>query len=157
MDKFPNSKKIDGFDDIRVILENIPCIGHGGCGVSAIAMFRWLISKGFPQVNLSFLMGYNQHNSYLNNSQAYANEVDLPNSCSHVALVIQYEDNDLILDYSKRLHVNSYLYSQIVDEEALISSLNTNPYEWNTEFDRQKYIPIIAKKLKINLSDIKLN
>ena len=154
MDKFPHSTKIEGFDKIRGFLSEIPNIGYGGCGVAALAMYRWLISQGFNKQYISFLMGYNRHNSYVNNSKAYADSTSLPNACSHVGLVIQYEDNDLILDCDKRLHINSYTYGQIVNDKGLLSSLNTNPDEWNDDFNRRKYIPIIENELKIDLSDV---
>lgn len=156
MDAFPDSQQIDGFEDIRFFLSDIPYIGHGGCGISALAMYRWLVKKGFNQHSLSFFMGYNRHSSYVNNSHAYANNEDLPNACSHVGLLIQYENGDLIIGCDNRIHINSYTYSQIVDENALISALNTNVKQWNWEFDRSKHVPEIEVELEIDLSDIEL-
>ena len=153
--KFPESKKIRGFENVRKYLSTIPNIACGGCGVAAIAMYRWLVMRGFNENSLSIIMGHNRVGSFLKNSEAYGTTKDLPFACTHVGLIIQYEKNDMVVDCMYRWYFNSYKYAQIVDESALISSLN-NLEDWNSDFDRGEYIPQIEKKLNINLSDIKI-
>ena len=151
-----SNKPIEEFEDVRNYLDTIPAISQGGCGISAIAMFRWLVNHKFSKDDINFVMGYKDLNEFADNSIAFCGDEDLPFACSHIGILIQYNDRDTIIDCNSRWFFSNYVQSQVVNENAMISSIN-QINQWNGCFNRKKYVPLIEKKLKINLRDIKLN
>ena len=60
-------KKIKKIKDVQDFLSEIPNINLGGCGVSALSMYRWL-EKNNELDNSKFIFLYNNQEHYLNNS-----------------------------------------------------------------------------------------
>lgn len=153
---FKNNKPIEDFEKVREYLSKIPAISQGGCGISAVAMFRWLVSNNFDENDINFVMGYKSLAEFADNSIAFCGDEDLPYACSHIGILIQYNNRDTIIDCKERWFFSNYIQSQVVNENAMVSSINQIG-QWNGCFDREKYVPKIEKKLKIDLKDIKLN
>ena len=139
------------FGQVRNYLDSIPDINFGGCGIAALAMYRWLKANGELTPETKFVY-YHSSKYHLDRNRAASNgDYKKAMSCNHVALyhegrkwdsegiVIRKEDLMLLID----------------DEETVIHSLNNNISEWNWSFDRDM-VPDIAENLGIDLSDVKL-
>ena len=152
-DKFPDTFPKKEFEEMRAKLNKIPNIGMGGCGVAALTMYRWLKANDYNMHNVRFVMGYsNTSTSFKRNFSSYLNDDELICSCSHMGIIIQDTDFDITIDQSCRWYFDSYQHVHVVSEEYIMGAINgTN---WNSDFDRKKYIPIIEKDLGINLSDV---
>lgn len=149
---------------IRKILDDIPYINEGGCGVAALAMYRWLEKKELLD-NPKFIYGYKYtgHAGYINNSLILKDNVlpekcacldyPYPQSASHVAL----ENAGLIFCTEKYYdsYEDLYKYYNVIDNvDYVVQTLNDGILTWNSYFNRSKYIPEIENKLGISLSDI---
>lgn len=153
-DKFPDKFPKEEFDAMRKVLADIPNIGMGGCGISALAMYRWLQKRGYNMRNVKFVMGYSRESeAFKTNFNTYINEDRLSAACTHMGLLIQDTDFDLTVDAFSRWYFNSYQHVQIVSEEYILGALNGT--KWNRNFDRATCIPMIEDKLDILLLSIK--
>ena len=121
-------------------LNGIPYINSGGCGISALALARY-IHKDNPNIKLKFgFMG--DYGKDENGNR------DAP---CHVVLMwnghrIDTEGIDSPLSYV-------WYLSETVSESDLVASL-ANVGSWNSSFDRERELPVIAERLGIDLSDV---
>jgi hypothetical protein len=142
--------------DVKEFLNDVDNINSGGCGVAALAMYRWMEKNNMLKGNETFTFLYvsNDDFFYDNNEKYFKGKEQLIIAPAHVVLNIDgtYVDstrrsNNLLEYRYPRKHVN-------VTEEELIKSLN-NPY-WNDSFERNCEVPFIADELGIDLSDVDL-
>lgn len=143
------------FDSVLAYLSSINHVNQGGCGIAALAMYRWLELNKLLAADTAFVYLYRDYDKglYENNRQYIENGEGEINSCNHAVL---FHRGDYI-DCSGILcgeFLSEYPFKQVVDEEILIESLNTD--NWNCMFDRHNAIPFIEKKFKISLSDVSL-
>jgi hypothetical protein len=143
---------IERLDDVLDTLSNITFINQGGCGISALSIYRWLGKNELLKGDEHFVYFYTtDDNTYETNEKYLKNDSDYISSASHIGIYIDgnvYDCNGLIKSnrYTKK-HTN-------IKEDVLIKSIN-NIECWNDMFYREKNIPYIEKKLKISLNDIK--
>lgn len=152
--------KITTLHKVLVYLSKIPSINCGGCGISALAIYRWLEKENLliknPKVkkhNTRFVFLYENTCKYIyhNNKIAIKNldaDAIAPN---HAVL---FHDGDYI-DAKGIVDVSSYKWIQNISNEEFIVRANNNLEYWNSEFDRNNYLKAIENRLEIDLSDIK--
>ena len=59
------------FDEVLNFLSNIPSINCGGCGISALAMYRWLKKHGKTTEETAFYYLENDYERHNNNKGYY--------------------------------------------------------------------------------------
>ena len=143
------------FEEMREFLNSIPSINSGGCGVAALAMYRWIEKNMLEyKVDVIFHMFHREKNQYKNNKKLiktnqYCNDLVAP---SHIG--IQIKNVTPVLDSEKTLDKHSYVFViKTNSEDVLINALN-NVDTWNPMFNRKKRVPLIEKRLGIDLSDV---
>jgi hypothetical protein len=150
-------KEIKTLADVRQFLAKIPYLHEGGCGVSAIAMYRWL-QKYTKNPKVRFVLCYAKGSkSFFNkNSRFLAGATDTPTACSHAGIYYSDPKTKLTAPIDARgyLPINSYEYTQIFKSVKPMLAMVKAKDEWYEKFDREKWIPIIEKKLKIKLKDV---
>jgi len=133
-------------------LNQIDCINSGGCGIAAIAIYKFLEKNNLLNKKTQILYTYNLwHNSiYKNNLKNKANNkvLDAP---THV--VIKYRKKYIDSNGIKIKLYPKKLYHEVTLED-LIKCIK-NPFKWNMEFDRTIEIPKIEKIFNISLKEIK--
>ena len=143
------------FEEMREFLNSIPSINSGGCGVAALAMYRW-VEKNMPdyKADVIFHMFHRSKDHYTNNKKLiktnqFCNDLVAP---SHIG--IQIKNVTPVLDSEKSLKKD--LYGFVIktnSEDVLINALN-NVDTWNPMFNRKKRVPRIEQHLGIDLSDV---
>lgn len=131
-------------------LNRIPYINFGGCGISALAIYKWLEKRDQLKEDTRIVYYYNDENDYKTNyrlaktRRKYKSE--LPLAPSHAVL---WHDGKYIDSAGEN---NEYFnYEQYIkNPEFVLQSIN-NKGDWNWTFDRCN-IPKIESGL-----DIKLN
>lgn len=149
--------KLKNFDDVREFLNRIPCINSGGCGISALTMYRW-VKKNMPEHKrrITFYFFHKDVYDYQNNitlikTKKYRNnKIYVP---SHIGIKIKNVtskviDSDGIVDSNRFGFV-----IKTKSEQVLINALK-NFKSWNFLFERNKSISLIEKHLDIDLSDV---
>lgn len=142
------------FEERLYRLNEINNINAGGCGVAAVAIYRFLTQNGLYSKYLSFAFAYKGWDAslYESNLNKHNNgnydELEVP---SHVVLKFK---NKFFIDSNGYDTDPQYdLFHDVSHDEVLI---NVNHSGWNWIFDRRKEIPKIEKILNVNLSDIDL-
>lgn len=136
-------------------LNSIPYINRGGCGISALAIYRWCKKNGIEVSDRPFVVVCaDEWELEHNNSACEAgdvNEIWIP----HVTIEIDGElydseglDGDMLTEY------RPYRQDYQLNEEELLTIINQP--NWNSTFNRRKYRDIIAYGLGIDLSDVSL-
>jgi len=142
--------------DVQKMLNNIPNINSGGCGIASLAMYRWLKKNNKLNKNTKFIyLHHNMDYNYYSNKKALnADNTVIPGSCEHVLLYHRgyYRDSK---SSKKILNKPSYKILETTNENFILQSVN-NVFDWNHKFDRKK-IKGIEKTLDINLSDVKID
>ncbi len=134
--------------DVQEYLETIPSINRGGCGISALAIFRWLKLNN-ENDDTKFVFLYNQKSDYLNNKKVLKGQDGNPSVPGHCCLL--YDGK--FIDSAGKYDISNYSWLQIIDEEEFITKSLNEQDSWNHSFDRE-YIKQIEAKLKIDLSDV---
>lgn len=152
IDKLDNlfCRKIKDFSDVQKYLRAITNIHRGGCGVSALAMFRWLKNNNKLE-DTRFVYLYDDKEAYLNNNRILRNHEGIPKGAMHVVLLHEGKFIDCYGDVNIANHGE---WVQIIDEVEFIEKSVSNRKGWNQTFGREN-IEKIENKLEIDLSDIK--
>jgi hypothetical protein len=129
----------------RQLLNGIPNINVGGCGISALAMIK-NIQKEFeftPEIYFSY-GSYDKCLFQNNKKYLQENNYSKCEAPGHVLLKIngKYFDSGKIIDNPTRP-----LY-HIVPYEMLMDTIK-NEDSWNSMFNRKKWAPYIEKELNI--------
>lgn len=141
--------KLTTLEQVQEYLNSIDNINVGGCGISALSIYRWLREHGKMTELPKFVFIYNRETGYLNNSLVLKNNEGKPVAPTHCGLL----DRGKFIDSEGQCHIGEYSWVQIIDEEEFIKR-SIKEGKWNTSFDRDN-IKKIEKKLEIDLSDIK--
>jgi hypothetical protein len=142
------------FSDVQKNLKSIITIHLGGCGISAIAMYRWLKKNNQLPTDTKFVF-FSDKFDYQHNYRCLKNNKGTPNSCYHIGLYYKKKYIDCKGMIDKKSVNFSLKKLKIKDESFVISALN-NIYQWNTAFKREKHIPEIEEQLNVDLSDINI-
>ena len=148
---FNNSEPNEEFEDVREFLSNIDSINCGGCGLSALVMYRWLKKYDKLQEDTKIIFLDNDEDNYKNNKYRISNKQDWLSAPSHIVMFM----NGFYYDCENIQHNVELRYDYIleVEEENLLNSLN-NLTSWNVAFDRNEAISVIESNLHIDLSDV---
>ena len=135
---------------VQKFLSKIPDINEGGCGISALSIYRWL-KKNEKEDNNKFIFLYRgcDEKEYLNNRKALRDNKQRAVAPLHCCIL--YEGK--FIDCDGGIDIGKYNWVQIIDEEEFIKKAINNIGTWNDCFNR-KHIGKIEKKLNIDLSDI---
>jgi len=146
--------EIKTIKDVQHVLQRVPKIHAGGCGVAALAISRW-ICKSNMRASTVFVFGHRDRETYDQNHKAEMNSNNKPGSASHIGVIIYdyYNDKQMIIDANGTYDMTSYYYlNTIGNADFMLRSINQIG-EWNDSFDR-RHVERIAKELDIDLSDI---
>lgn len=150
--------KLKNFEEVRRFLDAVPYINSGGCGVAALAMYRW-IKTNMPEYKDKVVFhffhrdsdSYRHNKRLIKNNQYNDNNIQIP---SHIAIEIKGITGKTPVDSNSAVSIHRYGYVvKIKSEDVLIKAIN-NFRSWNFFFYRKDNVPLIARKLKIDLSDI---
>lgn len=145
-------KKPKSFAEVRRYLSNVPAINCGGCGVAALAMYKWLKKNDKLHDDFKFVACYSngQSDVYENNMRVLRDREGKAIAVSHLAIY----HGSKIIDCSSPVYLPEYQLLQFFEPEWFIVNMIKNKRTWNDWFDR-RVIPDIEKDLDIDLSDIK--
>lgn len=145
------------FTDACEFLDNIENINYGGCGVAALALYRWLQkNESIDGVKIVFCYsGYEQDTLENNRSKLDEGDINLL-APSHVMLY----RSGRYFDSEGGLELPRYPLLQFIELSVLLATINEPNGEhyldgWNETFDREA-IPVIEKGLDVDLSDIEV-
>lgn len=140
--------------DVLNFLDSIEAINSGGCGVSALAIYRWC-KKHRVKVDASpfvILTTYGdewdiRHNSEIIQNGEHLDKLEITHLVIEVGTKLTDSTGEPDLEY--------YCYRQPeqLNESQLLEALDC---EWNRQFDRRENIPLIEQALGIDLSDVSL-
>jgi hypothetical protein len=146
-------EEIETFEDVRKFLNSIEDINCGGCGVSALSMYRWLKKHNqLDDTKIVLMYDSCEKQEYLNNKKVLRQKDGVPIAPSHCCIC---QDGEFV-DSTDKLKIAEYKWFQIINEEDFLRKVIVEGQYWNSMFDR-KNIKIIEDKLEIDLSDIKIN
>ena len=148
--KETKDNKVSTFEEVQNYLSVIPYINYGGCGISALAMYRWLKKHNqLKHTKFVYLYCKNSEETYVRNQKTLKGELNNPLAPSHVILLHDGKQIDIEFESD-----TVYYFRHVVeDERFLIKTINTLE-SWNADFNRKVYVRMIEKKLGIDLSDI---
>jgi len=143
------------FEKMREFLNTIPSINSGGCGVAALAMYRW-VEKYMPEYKADVIihMFHRKKDHYSSNrklikNNSFCNDLLAP---SHIG--IEIKKMTPVLDCERTLKKEQYGFViKTNSEDVLINAIN-NVDTWNPMFNRKKRVPLIEEELDIDLSDV---
>jgi hypothetical protein len=143
--------KQQSLSEVLGFLNSIPNINKGGCGVSALALYRW--SKQRESVSKRpFVFLYREDDALdadKNDSYFFNGDLDSAFVPAHIAVELfdgTYDSSGPdVLEWGLQQEYK-------LNESELIQILNKDG--WNEWFRREKYIPVIEQELGIDLSDV---
>jgi len=144
------------FKKVREALDSIDNINYGGCGISALSMYRWLKDNNKLSGDESFTFLYagwdytfTENEAILNtNSNNCGNKLK---AASHIMLFHKGKLYDSEGKTVQSKYINKH---EKISVETLLETINYS--HWNSSFDREESIPLIEEQLGIDLSDIEL-
>jgi hypothetical protein len=150
---------MDTLIKVRQILDNIDDINCGGCGVAALAIYRWLKKNNllFGGEEIVFLYCWEDSvfkcNDKVFKGEREPAELEAP---SHIVLNIEgtfidstFRTNETLTERYQAKHLG-------VTEDILLKTIN-NIGSWNDMFEREYNVPFIESSLGINLKDVILS
>lgn len=142
--------KIKTFSGVQKFLRKIPNIHCGGCGVSALAMYRWLKKENLLQ-STKFVFLYHNKTTYHNNSKEMETRSGTILAPSHCILL----HDGRFVDATGNVDLKRWgPYVQIIDAEDFVEESLYDGDNWNECFIREDAIPYIEENLNIDLSDV---
>lgn len=148
--KETKDNNVSTFEQVQEYLSVIPYINYGGCGVSALAMYRWLKKNNqLKHTKFVYLYCKNSEDTYIKNQQVLKDELNNPLAPSHIVLL--HNDKEIDVEFES---TTVYYFKHIVEEERFVVKTVNTLESWNPDFNRKVYVRLIEKKLGIDLSDI---
>lgn len=143
--------KPETFQEVREFLSSFHAIHGGGCGIAALAMYRWLYKHNKVPDHFKFVACYEKHqgDEYVNNMKVLRTGDGKAVACSHVAI---YYDS-IVIDCREDVCLHRYDLIQFIGPTWFIVNMVNNVRTWNSWFDRDN-IHIIEEVLDISLSDM---
>ncbi len=144
--------------EITQFLNTISHIEDGGCGIAALATYRWLVKNNKHKgVKIVYLYEDDSEECANINCEVIAskNPRRQPVCPCHVALLRNGRFIDNKGFRSEADIFDGYIEYHEVTTEFLIKTLNRVRI-WNDSFNRKKGIAILQQALEVDLSDIKL-
>lgn len=138
-------------EQVQEYLRSVPFLNYGGCGIAAIAIYRW-IKKNNPELieGIKFCYSYGSHRDI--EGEILTHETgEILTAPSHAQL---FDGDNYIDSDGHHIFPNDEDLVYLNLEEEVVDSIN-HGYGWNDMFDRNNVVNI-AEKLNINLKDIVL-
>ena len=140
--------------DLNQVLEflnEIPCINQGGCGISALAVYRWLKKNNSLSDDFAILyLHYWETSDMVLNNNFLSGESKKATSCSHA--IFRY--NGVLYDSNGIHEVDVATTNHVVipskDVERFMKSSLADS-RWNSMFSREQAIPLININLEVDL------
>lgn len=136
-------------------LDKIPKIDYGGCGISALAIYK-TIKRYYPKVDIKIVLCYPVYDDdgLLKDFEKDLSNLEQGNLagiefCDHI--VIKYKN--FYLDRTGivlREYINCSEKVEINLQE-LETMLKTS--KWCSSFDRKRFVPVIAENLNLRMDD----
>lgn len=151
-------KHLKTLDGVQNWLNDIDDINAGGCGISALSIYRWLKNNNKLVGDESFTYLYNNKDYfYLENSRVLRTKFTIRrkrklNSCSHIMLFHNGKNIDSKGEYIPSRYTERHIG---ITEKQLIESINFGG--WNCSFERDYNVPNIEVGLQVDLSDVNIN
>jgi hypothetical protein len=137
---------------VENFISKIPYINAGGCGIAALAMYRWIENNKPELLNKTEILFI-----YRDDEEDYKTNCELLQTNKTVLKVPSH----VVIKVKKKLYNNMHwrtYQEHTVTLKHLINTINnTKKCNWNTMFHRDPNTSIISKKLNVNLNDVKLN
>ncbi|MFA5207385.1 MAG: hypothetical protein WC428_01895 [Candidatus Paceibacterota bacterium] len=146
------TKGLQTFEEVRNYLNNIDSINRGGCGISALSMYRWLKKHGQTTEHTAFYFLDNDSSNHENNQEYFTNKEVVLRASSHIVLL----HNDQTIDSTGFHSINDYDYNFLEKSEEYLLAMINNVWTWNYKFERKAHVKNIAKTLGINLTDVQI-
>lgn len=143
---------------ILASLDSIPYLNWGGCGVAALAIYRWCKKNGVEVSDRPFVFLWREDDEWevQHNDELLENgELDRVEAPAHVAIELfdgLYDSEGCECSDLLRLLP---LYQEYKLNEAELLAVVNNIGEWNSTFSRSKNIGKIELALSIDLSDVR--
>jgi hypothetical protein len=137
--------------DVQQFLNSIPNINCGGCGISALAMYRWLKKNDrLKDEKAKFIFCYKSYNEdkFLNNEEVLKKGEGNIKAPTHV--VIHFKKR--YIDSEGTVDIREYKHRQHIEDEDFMVKTN-NSSGWNEMFNRC-HLENIQGFLGIDMSDI---
>jgi hypothetical protein len=149
------TKKVTDISDVQEALDIIPNINHGGCGIAALALARW-IKKNKPYFKVHFILAYDNRKEFKNNTDVICNiEKTRAVAVAHAGVVIELNRGGApcIVDSKGAFPITRYECTHTFADEAIMVKAINEGNNWNPEFNRAN-VYIIEQVLEIDLSDV---
>ena len=147
---------MDNLTQVQEFLSEIYTINWGGCGISALAMYRWLKDNNklvgderFVYLYVLSDTNYHTNESVLAKIKFNPRRKKKLGSASHVMLYHNGQLHDSNGSFVPDRYIRKHDH---ISEKHLIESLNFG--SWNCDFERETYIPSISTVLNVDLSDV---
>jgi len=148
-----NLVKLLDKNNVREYLNSIPYINRGGCGIAALAMYRWLEKQNVDTTKIKIHILEMHFETTIDNNKKYLETNEgYPEPPSHIGLKI----GNKTIDTEDTVDMHRYQYHMVTDQIQLLITMINMVRKWNPMFDRER-IPEIADRLGIDLSDININ
>jgi hypothetical protein len=145
-------KKFNDLNEVLDFLDEIPRINAGGCGISALSVYKWLKANDKLSEDFAILyLHYWEESDYETNSKFIKGTTDRAVACSHA--IFRY--NGKTYDSSGRVKPRMGIVGHVEItpehiERFMKASLASE--DWNPAFSRAAYVPYIETALGIDLT-----
>ena len=143
---------LEAFARKAKVISKIRNLNCGGCGVAALAMYRYLTANG---IRVEIYAGYRDYLCYEHSRdiKRIRNGLDPLYVPNHIYLKVgaKLYDSDM---NSKELNAD-FVHSAKINERMLLTLLNESS-NWNHAFDRKSHINFIEAVFEVDLSDVKV-
>jgi len=141
-------------ETVQNILDSIDCINYGGCGISALAMFRWLQKNDKLSGDESFTYLYTGWDYTFGENECILKE-NSKNKLKAASHIMLFHNGNLIDSEGSVVQEKYVSRHERISVDTLLDTINFS--HWNSMFDREDSIPIIERRLEIELSDVIIN
>lgn len=140
---------MNSLEEVQQILNDVPAINSGGCGISALTMYKYLKARG---ENAKFVYLYERRELLEENSVTLNTGNGQYHAPEHVVILHKGK----LLDSGGEIEDPEWWgrHEQIIEDEGFV--LNTiNNADWNWCFNRE-HVRDIQKKTGIDLSEVQI-
>lgn len=136
--------------EVLEVLSDVPYINAGGCGISALTIYRWLKDNKKRVRSRCFVTLYRSQEAAQQNRRAVrSNDLQSLKVPTHICIIY----NGKIIDSNGFATYDSYNRGPDLTESELLFMINYSD-NWNETFDRTWGKEIIESKIGIDLSDV---
>ena len=138
-------------NDVLNFLSDIPTINQGGCVISAFAVYKWLKKNNSLSDDFAILyLHYWDSDDMEVNTAFLSGESEEVTSCSHA--IFRY--NGKLYDSNGEHSIQPgtvYTLEITVEHIDRFVQASLKSYNWNSSFNRHRFVPQIEKELELEL------